>query len=468
MTFLMQSSKEALSPPETSASAPHVAPALAASASLVSRVGRWLGSAARAQTVRIQDLTPLEVRRLHRHLRHCFEAPLTDAESNAIAAQLMQRYLQSGVDARLVMLRAMALEAARHDTKGLDLSSMLESARIRFFKRFNAFPEGLAFLVQLRADMLAQRSALDGVAPLELDLGSLLSAWFDVGFLDLERITWDSPASLLEKLMHYEAVHQIASWTDLRNRLDSDRRCYAFFHPRLPMEPLIFVEIAFLKELAGDVQALLNEEAPLEDLSRVRWAVFYSISNTQPGLRGVSFGNFLLKRVIDALRQEIPQLERFATLSPMPGFTRWLSAQRDSDVADILGPRQTRALRAQEGGPMSLAGDDLIAWLKNEVDPVHPDHSKCELAERLGAFYLARGFTSHGQALDPVARFHLGNGARIERLNWRADDSAKGIAESLGLMVNYQYQLDELNDNLARLRTKQPRLGRSVARLILK
>jgi malonyl-CoA decarboxylase len=460
-------SKEALSTSDMAGQLADDADSTAFSASLVSRVGRWLGSSSRAAIDKQPELTPLEVRRLHRQLRLCFEAPLTDAEANGVARGLMQRYLLSSADVRLVMLRAMALEAARHDTKGLDLSGMLESARIRYFKRFNAFADGLSFLVQLRADMLAQRSALDGVAPLELDLGSLLTAWLDVGFLDLERITWDSPASLLEKLMRYEAVHQIESWTDLRNRLDSDRRCYAFFHPRLPKEPLIFVEVAFLKELASDVQSLLNEEAPLEDLSRVRWAVFYSISNTQPGLRGVSFGNFLLKRVIDAIRSELPHLERFATLSPMPGFAEWLSGQRDQQIADILGPRQTRTLRAQSGGPMSLAGDDLIAWLKNDADVQLLD-AKRDLGERLGAFYLARCFTASGQPLDPVARFHLGNGAHIERINWRADGSPKGIAESLGLMVNYQYQLGELNDNLARLRSKLPKLGRSVSRLLLR
>jgi malonyl-CoA decarboxylase len=301
---------------------------------------------------------------------------------------------------------------------------------------------------------------------MELDLGSLLSAWFDVGFLELQRITWDSPASLLEKLIRYEAVHEIASWTDLRNRLDSDRRCYAFFHPRLPKEPLIFVEVAFLKELAGNVGALLNEAAPLEDLSRVRWAVFYSISNTQQGLRGVSFGNFLLKRVIEALRQEIPQLDRFATLSPMPGFVEWLSARREDEISDVLGSRSVRTLKADSAGPLSLAGDDLVAWLRQPGIDAENEGARRELGERLGASYLARSFNRAKQPLDPVARFHLGNGARIERLNWRADNSVKGMRESLGLMVNYQYLIAELDDNLVRLAQGEPRLGRQVARLL--
>jgi malonyl-CoA decarboxylase len=436
------------------------------SRSLLARVGRWFSSSGGSSTGDAVALTPLEVRRMHRQLRKCFEASLADLESNALARELMERYLAGSAEVRLVMLRAMALEAVRHEHTGVDLTSMLESTRIRFFKRFNALPDGLAFLVKLRADMLAHRKAIDGLAQLELDLGSLLSAWFDVGFLELQRITWDSPASLLEKLMRYEAVHEIASWTDLRNRLDSDRRCYAFFHPRLPKEPLIFVEVAFLKELAGDVGALLNEAAPLEDLTRVRWAVFYSISNTQQGLRGVSFGNFLLKRVIEALRQDIPQLDRFATLSPIPGFVDWLSARRESEISEMLGNRSVRTLKAEPAGPASLAGDDLIAWLRQPGADSDREGARRELGERLGAYYLARSFNKSKQPLDPVARFHLGNGARIERLNWRADNSVKGIRESLGLMVNYQYLIAELDDNLVRLSQGEPRLGRSVSRLL--
>ncbi len=437
-----------------------------ASRSLLARVGRWFSSSGGNSADDAAALSPLEVRRMHRQLRHCFEASLADLESNALARGLMERYLNGSAAVRQVMLRAMALEAVRHEHTGADLSSLLESARIRFFKRFNALPDGLAFLVKLRADMLVHKNAIDGLGQMELDLGSLLSAWFDVGFLELQRITWDSPASLLEKLIRYEAVHEIASWTDLRNRLDSDRRCYAFFHPRLPKEPLIFVEVAFLKELAGNVGALLNEAAPLEDLSRVRWAVFYSISNTQQGLRGVSFGNFLLKRVIEALRQEIPQLDRFATLSPMPGFVEWLSARREDEISDVLGSRSVRTLKADSAGPLSLAGDDLVAWLRQPGIDAENEGARRELGERLGASYLARSFNRAKQPLDPVARFHLGNGARIERLNWRADNSVKGMRESLGLMVNYQYLIAELDDNLVRLAQGEPRLGRQVARLL--
>jgi malonyl-CoA decarboxylase len=194
--------------------------------------------------------------------------------------------------------------------------------------------------------------------------------------------------------------------------------------------------------------------------------VFYSISNTQQGLRGVSFGNFLLKRVIEALRQDIPQLDRFATLSPMPGFVDWLSARRDSEVGDMLGSRSLRTLKADSSGPLSLAGEDLVAWLRQPGADAESEAARRDLGERLGAYYLARTFNKAKQPLDPVARFHLGNGARIERLNWRADNSVKGMRESLGLMVNYQYLIMELDDNLVRLSQGEPRLGRQVARLL--
>jgi malonyl-CoA decarboxylase len=201
-------------------------------------------------------------------------------------------------------------------------------------------------------------------------------------------------------------------------------------------------------------------------LSRVRWAVFYSISNTQQGLRGVSFGNFLLKRVIEALKQEIPQLDRFATLSPMPGFAEWLAERREVEIVELLGARTARSLRGESGGPLSLAGEDLIAWLKEPGETSDSEAQKRDLGERLGAFYLARGFSAGKQPIDPVARFHLGNGARIERLNWRADKSRKGLKESLGMMVNYQYLVAELDDNLVRLHDCEPRIGRAVSRLL--
>jgi malonyl-CoA decarboxylase len=265
--------------------------------------------------------------------------------------------------------------------------------------------------------------------------------------------------------MRYEAVHEIASWNDLRNRLDSDRQCYAFFHPQLPNEPLIFVEIALLEHLAGDVGELLDEHAPLENLEKVRWAVFYSISNTQPGLRGVSFGNFLLKRVIEAVRERFPKLERFATLSPMPGFADWVKQRVAEEIAGIIGMRLVRQLSELPGGPLSLAGGDVAAWLGFDGERSETLAARRELGERLAAHYLARSFQNR-QPFDSVARFHLGNGARIERINWRADRSEKGMRESFGMMVNYRYVVADLDENLIHLQSGEPRVGRAVGRYL--
>ncbi|MCJ9713769.1 malonyl-CoA decarboxylase, partial [Bordetella hinzii] len=206
----------------------------------------------------------------------------------------------------------------------------------RLFKRLNAQQDGLRFLVDLRADMLRWRKQVAGLQALEQVLEGLLSAWFDVGLLELRPLTWDSPASLLEKLIKYEAVHAIQSWDDLRHRVAPDRRCYAYFHPQMPDVPLIFVEIAFDARMSDSVQSLLDPQAPTQDLGRARWAIFYSISNTQEGLRGISFGNFLLKRVIERLLQELPQLKSFATLSPIPGFAAWLARLKGPEVERIV------------------------------------------------------------------------------------------------------------------------------------
>jgi len=266
----------------------------------------------------------------------------------------------------------------------------------------------------------------------------LLANWFDVGFLELKRIDWDSPAALLEKLVGYEAVHFIRSWRDLKNRLDSDRRCYAFFHPRMPAEPLIFVEVALVKGLADSVQRLLDQKAPVEDAKAADSAIFYSISNCQRGLAGISFGNFLIKRVVGELSAEFPNLKSFATLSPIPGLRRWLEARIAEDDGTLLTEEETAALlehEKAESGPLALRA--LLArprWWKDApvakaVEPV--------LVRLCARYLLAEGRGK--RAADPVAHFHLSNGARVERLNLAADVSEKGVKESFSLMVNYLY-----------------------------
>ena len=280
------------------------------------------------------------------------------------------------------------------------------------------------------------------------DLRGLLANWFDIGFLELKRITWESPAALLEKLMAYEAVHEIRGWTDLKNRLDADRRCFAFFHPRMPDEPLIFVEVALVSGMAGNVHALLDEAAPIGDPQAADAAIFYSISNCQRGLAGISFGDFLIKRVVDALAAELPRLKMFATLSPVPGLPR---------LARATGPRGARRLAAA-----GRAGGDRGARRRRHRSAtscrcsIRPDwHDDPRIAAASCASrccgcaraICCRERAPSGRALDPVAHFHLSNGARVERLNWLGDVSPKGLQQSAGIMVNYLYRLGDIEAN---------------------
>jgi malonyl-CoA decarboxylase len=276
---------------------------------------------------------------------------------------------------------------------------------------------------------------------LDVEMEYMFSTWFDVGFLELRRISWDSPASLVEKLIRYEAVHDIKSWADVKNRLDSDRRCYGFFHPRLPDEPLIFVEVALVDALADSITPLLDESADASDLGAATTAIFYSISNTQEGLRGVSFGDSLIKRVVETLKAEFPKLKTFATLSPIPGFRSWLGknvatllAQLDSNSREELG-------RAVGFEPVTAA--HFLAAAESPL-ALKPASAVRQMLLRSAAQYLGQE-TVQGRPLDAVARFHLGNGARVERLNWASDPSPKGLKQSYGLMVNYLYDLKRLD-----------------------
>lgn len=296
------------------------------------------------------------------------------------------------------------------------------SPRRRLLQRFSAHPDGIPFLVNLRAEMQPQLKVDKRLLALDVEMEYMFSTWFDVGFLELQRISWDSPASLVEKLIRYEAVHDIRSWDDVKNRLDSDRRCYGFFHPRLPGEPLIFVEVALVNDIATSITPLLDEAAAPADLDRATTAIFYSISNTQTGLRGVSFGDSLIKRVVESLHEEFPRLKTFATLSPIPGLRGWLGKHAPAELLEAWD----KAAELGERAPMRLA---LMQW---------------------AARYLGSELQD-GKPLDAVARFHLGNGARVERLNWAADPLAKGFKQSYGLMVNYLYDPKKLDKNRAAL-----------------
>ena len=396
---------------------------------------------------------PKQLDAWRRQLAECAEARGGEVSARTRAAALAQTYLQLDDGGRHAFLRLISLEfgpapgrvAKAHEAyqrsigtesqwdAEAELRAALRSARIRILTQFNAIPQGVKFLVDLRADLLRYLEEDAELAPLDRELEWRLAAWFDVGFLELQRITWNSSAALLEKLIEYEAVHEIRSWTDLKNRLDSDRRLYAFFHPRMPMEPLIFVEVALTDHLADSVQALLDEHAPVFDSRRADTAIFYSISNTQAGLRGVSFGSFLLKRVIDDLQRDFPKLRHFATLSPLPGFASWARKHPQALVDAGL------ELDAGQLAAGDWAQDDVAARGINDA------------LARLAARYLTLEKASRGdgrQPLDAVARFHLGNGARIERINLQGDASPKGMQQSFGVMVNYLYDLDELEQNV--------------------
>jgi malonyl-CoA decarboxylase len=401
---------------------------------------------------------------LESQMRACLAGRGGEVSARNRAARLAETYLGLDEAGRVEFLRTLAgfdsdpdavagaykavqdaADPAERATAKAALRRALEPPRLKLLTQFTSIPDGRKFLVDLRTFLLKVRRDDKLLAALEADLRSLLAAWFDIGFLELQRIDWNSPAALLEKLVDYEAVHAIRSWRDLKNRLDSDRRCYAFFHPRMPGEPLIFVEVALVQGLAGSVQKLLDEKAPLLDPRQADTAIFYSISNCQQGLSGISFGNFLIKRVVEELSHEFRNLKTFATLSPIPGFRRWLDPKLAANDPDLLSAEEAASLGSAvpaETGTASLAA--LLArrgwWrdvaLRKTAEPV--------LTRLCAQFLLTE---SNGKrARDPVAHFHLSNGARVERLNMAGDTSDKGVKESATLMVNYLYDPAKIED----------------------
>jgi malonyl-CoA decarboxylase len=319
-------------------------------------------------------------------------------------------------------------EAYRNDPSQahlLALQRAVEPPRQELFRRLNMAPGGTALLVNIRGRLLQQIRDKPEWAGIEADLAHLLGSWFNRGFLNLQRIDWRTSALVLEKLIQYEAVHEIHGWNDLHRRLAADRRCYAFFHPALPDEPLIFIEVALTRGMSGSVQPLLEPHSALVDTKGANCAIFYSITNCLKGLRGVSFGNMLIKQVAEDLGREFPRLRTFATLSPIPGFRVWLAsaALRHGDLVPLVERIDAPGWHAD-----ARAGD-----VQREL-------------ERLCAYYLLHA--KQGQeALDSVERFHLGNGAQLERINWLGDTSASGLRRSAGMMVNYVYRLDAVERN---------------------
>jgi malonyl-CoA decarboxylase len=314
------------------------------------------------------------------------------------------------------------------------LAEVADPPRQEILRRMNMAAGGTAALVAMRKEIAVHLRSEPSLKLLDADLKHLLASWFNRGFLELRRIDWQSPAAMLEKLIAYEAVHEIRGWDDLRRRLAPDRRCFAFFHPALPDEPLIFVEVALVQGLAEAVQPLLlqdhgdsENDAARDRAALADTAIFYSISNCQDGLRGISFGNFLIKQVVAELKSELPNLVQFSTLSPVPGFRKWLARNA------------------------AISGDPEIEMLAHLDTPAGwPDQAQATSLRptimRLCAAYLTRQVSREAPA-DPVARFHLGNGARLEQIHWMGNRALRGIEESFGVMVNYLYDLDTIEAN---------------------
>lgn len=415
------------------------------------------------------DLNESGIEKLKQRIEDCLERRGGDVSARAGAADLGHFYLELrpegrrrfllllatdyGVDRERVNKAMAALQAIEPGTDTgraeRELRAALVHRRVALLTQFNALPQGVKFLVDMRAEILSLLREEPSLRPLNDDLRELLTSWFDIGFLDLRRITWDAPAALLEKLMAYEAVHEIRSWDDLKNRLDSDRRCFAFFHPRMPDEPLIFVEVALVSGMADNVQVLLDEHAPEGDPGKADTAIFYSISNAQAGLAQVSFGDFLIKRVVDELRRELPNLKTFATLSPVPGFRAWLTATlgRDEGAPLDLWDQSLDTALVEAAGIAN--GRDALRNLLARSD-WHQDKVAIAairpVVEPLAARYLLEEKRGR-RALDPVQNFHLSNGARLERINWLGDTSRNGLDGAAGIMVNYLYKLADIEQN---------------------
>lgn len=411
-----------------------------------------------------EDLSERQQAALLATLRMGLESHAGEQAIQKQFSQIADRYRQLSRAGRLNMLQTLAsFDVDAHEINFLAadyasrppspdrvdirrrLRKAIEGPRTTLLHCFNTVPDGVKFLVDMRSDLLDE-TADPRLAELEGDLKALLISWFDYGFLKLQRITWDAPASLLERLALYEAVHEMRGWADLKNRLDSDRRCYAFFHPAMPQEPLIFIEVALTNELPAAVAPLLDSAAPVGNPSEATAAVFYSISNCQRGLDGISFGNAMIKRVVGELTNAFPNIKRFGTLSPLPGFRTWLdrahagSPDPESGLLSALNNR-----RWYRDGELSLALREPLL--------------------RLCAHYLLEEKRSRNRALDPVADFHLSNGASIERINWMGDVSRRGIQESAGMMVNYLYRLERIEANQSAYRAGHIEASAAVAHL---
>ncbi len=413
------------------------------------------------------SLNDRDVDYFRQQIKTCLSAPGGEWAKRAQAAHIGHTYMSLNKQGRLRFLRLLASDFDADEQKiqqAIDayvqalnpaekpklrhkLDKALTAPRVQLLTLFNAMPSGIKFLVDMRSELLEMEASNDvELKAVEKDLKHLLTSWFDIGFLQLQQLTWDSSASLLEKLIEYEAVHEITSWVDLKNRMAEDRRLFAFIHPNMGDEPLIFVQVALCNGLANNIQTLLDTHTRTYDVAGANTAIFYSISNAQKGLTGISFGNFLIKRVVANLKKELPHLKRFATLSPVPGFVKWLAgAEQDEEGFFSLLEKQAMADLAVQLGVGAKLADILavVAW--------HQHQKICEVLQpillRLCAEYLLGLQQGKQRARDGVAHFHLGNGATLQQINWMADVSPKGIRQSCGIMVNYLYDPDTIDRN---------------------
>jgi len=400
-----------------------------------------------------------------------------EANSADLATQAIEHYRRLPDAAHLIFFQQLAtgfnpdptavLAAAERyaETPTADhlvqLFFVTEPPRQELLRRLNRAPGGTVAIVQMRRALLRALVHHPELAAVEADMLHLLSSWFNPGFLEMQQVDWASPARLLEKIIHHEAVHAIDGWDDLRRRLQPDRRCFAFFHPQLPGEPLIFVEVALLEEVPPAIGPLIEKKSDTASSKRFKVAAFYSISNCQPGLRGVSLGNFLIKRVAERLKSEFPSIKTFCTLSPIPGFVRWLDSDLEATAARLKAPVRARweagrkELKVGHGKMHERLEQQWHPWRSSE------DEQKGLLA--LASIYL-REFSASAEG-DAVAKFHLNNGARLQRINWGADLSRNGLRQSCGLMVNYLYDLDRVEEYHQRFLDGEVVHSQAVARL---
>jgi malonyl-CoA decarboxylase len=343
------------------------------------------------------------------------------------------------------------------------LTHAAEPPRQELFRRLNRSPGGTATIMRMRRALLKRLPKQPELLAIEADMLHLLSSWFNPGFLQMRRVDWNSRATLLEKIIQHEAVHTIDGWDDLRRRLQPDRRCFAFFHPQLKDEPLIFVEVALVPEIPTAIGPLIDKASTPLTADNFRVAAFYSISNCEPGLRNVSLGNFLIKSVAEQLRHELPRIKTFCTLSPIPSFAAWLLSEPEFAQLPNVRRHLAEELEAARKHLRARCGGDLTSLYNAATQGKLDKDASTALLTLCSAYLLHVSPTTAG---DPVARFHLDNGARLERLNPLANLSANGMKQSFGIMVNYLYDLNKIEVSHEKFKSGEVVRSRAVKSLL--